>query len=267
MPARSVPLTLSIAAIIASILTACSATSPAQEKEPKTQTIDSTERVRANDALDVFQDLATRDEWYAVYYRGERSGFYERTRSVRDGQIEVQSVLSSRNEEVAERTIIERFDAGAPHDATLLEVREANGDAARIIRTPTGYVGEYTRDGVSQRDTLFDFRFRLADALAAEIWIKAGAEIGDCLTYPGYSLSTFKRQFNRECLIEETEHTVDGSEVDAVRTRINALVRTLRERKSGMELVSRPSYGLELRLEPRAVSTRRHVPVEASPGR
>lgn len=244
--------------IIVSIAAAVVLASCATEPPPPAKKIDPVERVRANSALDVFQDLATRDEWYGVYFRGELGGQLERKRSVRGGEIRIVTTVTSDNDNIQEFTIIEQFDAGAPHDATLLEIREENGDISRVVKEAGGYVAEATRSGISKRDTLFDFRFRLADLLAAEIWVRDGAESGDCLSYPGYSLTDFSRQFNRECIVREEKHLIDGEEIEAVITRLNGGVRIKRSRESGMELVTRQSINVELRLSPRSIITRRH---------
>ncbi len=243
-------------AISAGLLIAGCASEPVT---PQT-TIDPVERERADTALDVFQDLALRDEGYGVYYRGQLGGRMERQRSVRDGEIRIVTTVTSTDDNVTAFTIREHFDAGAPHDATLLEYRDDNGKVSRIVRNPDGYVAEATSDGIEQRDTLFDFRFRLADLLAPEIWISGGAEVGDCLSYPGYSLTDFSRQFNRECIIDDDSHLYDGEDIEAVRTRLNGGVRLKRARASGMELVTRRSFSIELRLMPRAIATRQLAP-------
>ncbi|MEM6639093.1 MAG: hypothetical protein AAF610_04250 [Pseudomonadota bacterium] len=217
--------------------------------------IDPVERVRANAALDVFQALAVEDEWYGVYALGESAGNLERKRTVRRGQIEVVSTLYSENDSVEGFTITERFDAGAPHDATLLEIRYDDGSISRIAREAGGYVAEFQRDGQSGREPLFDFRFRLADALAPEIWVRDGVEAGDCISYPGYSLTKFSREFNRECFLEDTDFLFSGDEIDAVRTSLNTGVRLKRDKQSGLMLVDQSFFGTEIRLEKRAIST------------
>lgn len=251
-----------LAGLAATTLLAGCATEP---PPAPTANIDPVERVRANSALDVFQDLATRDEWYGVYFRGELGGQLERKRSVRNGEIRIVTTVTSTNDNIQAFTILEHFDAGAPHDATLLEIREDNGDVSRVVKMPDGYVAEATRNGVSKRDTLFDFRYRLADLLAAEIWVRDGAEAGNCLSYPGYSLTDFSRQFNRECIVREDEHLFDGEEIEAVVTRLNGSVRIKRARESGMELVTRQTRNVELRLARRSIVTQRGGPDAAGP--
>lgn len=225
---------------------------------PPAITIDPDEQVRANAALDAFQLLAQRDEWYALYVRGEPAGSMTRVRRVKNGQIEIVSTLVSSSTSLSGTTITERFDAGAPHEALLLEIREDNdayASTARIVRTENGYVGERSRDGQISSRPLHRFRYRLADALAPEIWMAAGVEEGKCLTYPDYSFRPFQRKFIRECVTSLVSHKVSGKAVDAARTRLDSGVRTVRDLSSGRELVTRPSFGVELRLESRSVST------------
>ncbi len=234
------------------VLTSC-ASAP-----PTSNNFDPDERARADAALDAFQLLAQSDEWYALYVQGEPAGSMTRIRRVKDGQIEIVSTLVSSSTALDGTTITERFDAGAPHDALLLEIREdrdAYASTARIVRTQDGYVGERSRDGQISREPLYQFRYRLADALATEIWMAEGVEEGKCLTYPDYSFTPFKRKFVRECVTSLITHKVSGKPVDAARTRLDSGVRTVRDLSSGRELVTRPRFGVELRLESRSVST------------
>ncbi len=89
-----------------------------------------------------------------------------------------------------------------------------------------------------------------------------GVEEGDCLTYPDYTFKPFKRRFIRECVTSLVTHKVSGKPVDAARTRMDNGVRTVRDLNSGRELVTRPRYGVELRLESRSVSTMLHPMLE-----
>lgn len=218
--------------------------------------IEQIEKVRADDALTVFQELALQDEYYVVYFRGEPSGTMERVRRVKEGQIEVTSTLVTTSDDLSGQIIVERFDATAPHDATLLSIADVDGPpTVRIVRERNGYVAVYNENGIGTSQPIFDFRYRLADALAPEIWVRNGAEVGDCLSYPDYSFRTFKRQFMRECIGAEAQHNVNGEPVDAVRTRLNSSVLVVRARDTGMELMTRQSRDIQLRLEPRAIAT------------
>ncbi len=234
------------------LLTSCaSAPPPAVDIEPE-------EQGRADAALDAFQLLAQTDEWYALYVQGALAGSMTRVRRVKNGHIEIVSTLISSSTALNGTTITERFDAGAPHEALLLEIREdsdAYASTARIVRTDDGYVGERSRNGQISSEPLYQFRYRLADALATEIWMAKGVVGGDCLTYPDYAFAPFVRKFVRECVTSLMTHKVSGKPVEAARTRLDSGVRTIRDRSSGRELVTRPRFGVELRLESRSVST------------
>lgn len=239
--------------ILAGLLAIAGCASAPPKAQPEVETV---ERVRADDALTVFQELALQDEYYIVYFRGEPAGTMERVRRVRGGQIEVISTLITTNEELSGQVITERFDAVAPHDATLLSIADVDGPpSVRIVREPDGYVGIANNNGIGTSEPIFDFRYRLADALAPEIWVRNGAEVGDCLSYPDYSFDTFRRQFMRECIAGMARPTIDGKPVDAVRTQLNSSILIVRARDTGMELRTRQSRELELRLEPRAIAT------------
>ena len=232
-------------------LTGC--VSPQADTKPQIELV---EKTRASAALTVFQELALQDEHYVIYFRGEPAGTMERVRKVRDGQIEVVSTLVTTSEDLSGQIITERFDATAPHDATLLSIADVDGPpTVRIVRKRDGYVAIYDDNGIGTSEPIFDFRYRLADALAPEIWVRNGAEVGDCLSYPDYSFKTFRRQFMRECIGAEAQHTVNGEPVDAVRTRLNTSVLLVRARDTGMELMTRQSRDIQLRLEPRAIAT------------
>lgn len=229
-------------------------------------TPDRDELERASAALDAFDALSLTEERYGVYVGGQRTGHMIRERVARDQQlVTISRVVSDEGDrESGPGTVLtEIFSAAPPHDAILLQRKDTNArSGTRSIRlTSEGYVGEFSSNGRQRATPLFDFQYRLADALAPQVWLRSGDVMSQCLTYPGYNLQRFARNFTTECLAQLTSYPIDGQDVDAVQTRRRNGTSVLRERSSGRELYSQASgLGVELRLEPMAIATQQWAP-------
>ncbi len=240
-------------------------------QSPPMQDIDPAELTRATAAVAAFEALAQTPEWYGVYFQGQKAGYQSIERTVKDDVFEIVTTDAGRSQalgSVTESTsrTTEVFSSQPPYDAVLLELRsglEQSDGTWRIRQTPSGYVGEYSAGGQLRSEPLFDFQFRLADALAAEIWLRGGAQSGQCLSYPSYRLESFERTFQSECIAEITAHTIDGAQIEAVTTGVVGVATIIRDRYTGRGLsVDSTAYQLEMRLEPRAIATDLSAPID-----
>ncbi|MFK8018051.1 MAG: transglutaminase-like domain-containing protein [Gammaproteobacteria bacterium] len=226
--------------------------------------VESEEFVRAAAAKEAFAALAVTDDWYGIYFQDQKSGYLTRQRTARDGHFEIVSTTVSRTESMgtvteSSSTVREHFSATAPYDALLLERLigdQETGSLWRIRSTPQGYVGEHREAGRLRTVPLFDFQYRLADAMAIPIWLRAGAQTGQCLSYPDYDLENFQRQFRTECIASVRDHVVDGAPVEAATTGVEGAMTLVRDRQTGRDLsLNLVAQRVELRLEPRSIAS------------
>jgi hypothetical protein len=77
-------------------------------------------------------------------------------------------------------------------------------------------------------------------------------------------LQSFSRNFNTECVSQLTTYPIDGVDVDAIETRRRDRTTVIRERGNGRELFNQAGwFGVQLRLEPRAIATQQSAPMDA----
>lgn len=225
--------------------------------------IEDEERTRAAAALALFDEPRAAETWYGVYQDGRRIGSMQVIREHTAAHLQFTTTVRREDGRVAAdlapiQTLIERFELAPPHEALLIEKRsgdDAYEALARIEHTPEGYVALRRLDGNSHSEPLFDFRYRLADRMAPQIWLRAAPENGACLSYPTFDLDAMGRAWVTECIDRRITHSVDGRAVkaiDLVYALNGARIRMVRDR-TGRLLLGRFGDAFQLRLEGRNI--------------
>ena len=125
-------------------------------------------------------------EWFGLYIKGKKIGYYNSTRGKVDGKIRDGFHMNMKLTSFGKKTELtlsqfQLFANEAPYRLLSGEFKQNDGDTNQTIvyqAKGKGYEVTLNTNGEIRKRQVNDLDYTLADAMASEVWIRSGPELG-----------------------------------------------------------------------------------------
>ncbi|MCI0639774.1 MAG: transglutaminase-like domain-containing protein [Gemmataceae bacterium] len=166
-------------------------------------------------------DSTLRTDWYGLYLKGKKIGYFRTTRARVGEEISESFVLSMKLfsfGQKAEMLITQdlRFENSAPHALVSGTFEQKSGPVAQktaLVRNDKGFAVTHSVGKEITKKQIAPADYNLADAMASEMWIRQGAKPGAKIEYADFDMQDLKTQTQTSKILSSKTSLVGGVEI------------------------------------------------------
>ncbi len=165
-------------------------------------------------------------DWYGVYFQGKKIGYVHASRT-REGKgdavffretfrMAMKLVSFGQKAEITASQVLD-FDGKAPFALRGANGAEADGknkQLFKLTRQEKGFALAHTTGKVTRTRQVGPLDYTLADAMTAEMWLKAGRKVGDRILTKGFDLKDLELPLSSHKILAQKTSLVGGVKVE-----------------------------------------------------